>query len=72
MKYTVDRIESDYAVCYDSFNNIRNVSLDEFDFEVFEGCIFIDCDGIYKIDDIERYNLLQKINKLKERVWKKD
>lgn len=72
MKYTVDRIESGFAVCYDSEKNIKDIPLSDFGFEIFEGCVFIDCDGIYKIDDVERYNLLKKINNLREKVWKKD
>lgn len=72
MKYTVDRIESGYAVCYDSNKNVIDIPLEYFSFEVFEGCIFVVKDGKYILENDSRDALLDKINKLKEKVWKKE
>ena len=72
MKYTVDRIESGFAVCYDNDKNIIDIPVDNFSFEVYEGCIFVIKDGEYILDNNSSDDLLERINKLKEKVWKKE
>lgn len=72
MKYTVDRIVEGYAVCYDDDKKNIDIPLDSFSFDVYEGCIFSIEDGKYILDNDDRDLLLDRINKLKEKVWKKD
>ena len=72
MKYTVDRIESGYAVSYDEDGNFIDIPLEDFLFDIYEGCIFFIKDGEYILDNDSRDDLLERITKLKEKVWKKD
>lgn len=71
MKYIVDRIESGYAVCYDSNKNFIDIPLKDIPFDVAEGSSF-SFDGKYILENDSRDNLLERINKLKEKVWKKE
>lgn len=68
MRYVVDRIEGDYAILCDEKENIKEVLLSEFGFNVYDGMILKYENGIYIIDD--NSDLIKKIEELKKKVWK--
>lgn len=68
MKYIVDRIEGDYAVC-ECMGQMYNIPLSSFDQSVTEGDIINEIDGKYVLDSDARDQRKQDIVNKMEDVW---
>ena len=67
MKYIVDRIEGNYAVC-EKDGEMINLSLKELP-EVHEGDVLLFQDGEYHIDGKAKEDRMQEILKKMDDVW---
>jgi hypothetical protein len=67
MKFTVDRIEGDIAVCEDENREMHDIAVSEFLFEIKEGMRFEVLEGQYVQLENEQ---TERIKKLMKDLWK--
>jgi len=71
VKYTIDRIEGNFAVCEKfSTKEIVNISLVELPVGIKEGMIIKYENGVYLIDREETNNTANRIREKMNRLWK--
>ncbi len=68
MKYIVDRIEGEYAVCEAEDMSMHNISLSQLPLGLKEGSRLIFENGLY-IDDDKNADRRERINDLINKLW---
>lgn len=70
LKYTIDRIEGNFAVCEDENGKISEISIAEFPWKVKEGTAFNIIDKVFKmLDNTKKSN---KIKSKMDRLFKNE
>lgn len=70
LKYTIDRIEGDFAICEDENRKMSEISIAEFPWKVKESTAFTKIENKFLIvDNQERHN---KIKMKMDRLFKND
>lgn len=70
MKYIVDRIEENIAVCEDENKKMLDIEIDKLPIGVKEGDIIKQLKGKYIIDKETRKEKEKKIQKRMDNLWK--
>lgn len=71
MKYTVDRIEGNYAVCENQTGGFENIALESIGFSVKEGDIIEKCGRRFSACDISKKEKMQSAGKRFDALKKK-
>lgn len=69
MKYIVDRIEKNFAVCEDENKKMIDISLEFLPKNIKEGTVLYYKNGKYEIDKIEEQQRIDRIKKKIEDIW---
>lgn len=69
MKYIVDRIEENYAICEDENKKMIEIELKKLPTTIKEGDVILEKDSHYIILENETKKLSEEIFKLTEGMW---
>lgn len=69
MKYVIDRIEENIAICEDENGQIVELSLEKLPLNVKEGSIIIEENSTYIIDEKATENKRKEIKKRMNNLW---
>lgn len=72
MRLIIDRVEGDYAICFNPENNDTfQVNTYMLPVGIKDGDVVVSKNGNLVIDNKYKVDLLNRINKLKSKVWKR-
>ncbi|MDD7795030.1 DUF3006 domain-containing protein [Clostridium sp. 'White wine YQ'] len=69
MKYIIDRIEGDFAVCENDEGELKDIDISLILGEIASGKVIISKDGSYVVDEILTKQREEEINKLVDGIW---
>ncbi|WP_238882242.1 DUF3006 domain-containing protein [Clostridium sp. YIM B02551] len=69
MKYIIDRIEGDFAVCENDAGELKDIDISLILGEVASGKVIISKNETYVVDEILTKQREEEINKLADGIW---